>query len=136
MYVVAKVDAAWSFLEARRENQLNSLFNIRKHKLDEITRANYLIYSKINTQESYYNYNGLEQQENLAHSKNSFTKFHTMNESGQQGRRVLGPIGNFRPLELPTYDTQDVRSLVQARLQNKCSSLAKIPAKKLKTLNS
>lgn len=30
------------------------MFNVRKHKLDEITKANYAIYERINTQETHY----------------------------------------------------------------------------------
>lgn len=31
------------------------MYNIRKNKLDEITKNNYMIYERINQQQSYYN---------------------------------------------------------------------------------
>ena len=43
-------DNSWAFLEARRENRLNSLFNVRRNRLSSITKANKAIYDKINTQ--------------------------------------------------------------------------------------
>lgn len=38
----------------RKENHLNTQFNIRKNKLREITKTNKQIYQRLNTQKSFY----------------------------------------------------------------------------------
>jgi hypothetical protein len=43
-----------NFLFLRRENHLNSQFNVRKNKLKEITKANKQLYKRLNTQKSFY----------------------------------------------------------------------------------
>lgn len=42
------------FLYQRKENHLNTCFNIRKNKLKEITKVNKNIYQKLNSQKSIY----------------------------------------------------------------------------------
>ena len=42
------------FLHQRKENHLNTCFNIRKNKLKEISKANQQIYKRINSQNSLY----------------------------------------------------------------------------------
>ena len=41
-------------LYLRKENHLNSLFNIRKNKLKETSKQNIKLYQKINSQKSLY----------------------------------------------------------------------------------
>lgn len=41
-------------LSQRKENYLNTYFNIRKNKLKEITKENKKIYDRINSQQSLY----------------------------------------------------------------------------------
>lgn len=107
-------EKGWSFLEARKESQLNSLFNIRKQRLNHITKANLVIYEKINTQSSHYG-----------------TRFHTRGEEGSRDRfktvensrqdermrNILGPIGNFLPLTTSNncnYDLQVIERRLKA----------------------
>jgi len=42
------------FLYLRKENHLNTYFNVRKNKLKEMTKANKKLYQKINNQKSMY----------------------------------------------------------------------------------
>lgn len=42
------------FLFQRKENHLNTCFNIRKNKLQEITKVNKQIYKRLNSQKSLY----------------------------------------------------------------------------------
>ena len=43
------------FLYLRKENHLNTCFNIRKNKLKEMTRANKQLFQKLTSQKSIYN---------------------------------------------------------------------------------
>lgn len=43
-----------NFLFLRKENHLNTQFNLRKNKLKEITKANKQLYRRLNTQKSFY----------------------------------------------------------------------------------
>lgn len=43
-----------NFLFLRKENHLNTQFNLRKNKLKEITKANKQLYKRLNTQKSFY----------------------------------------------------------------------------------
>ena len=42
------------FLFMRKENHLNTQFNIRKNKLKEITQENKVLYQRLNSQKSLY----------------------------------------------------------------------------------
>lgn len=43
-----------NLLFLRKENHLNTQFNLRKNKLKEITKANKKLYKRLNTQKSFY----------------------------------------------------------------------------------
>lgn len=74
-----------NFLFLRKENHLNTHFNLRKNKLKEITKANKQLYKRLNTQKSFYSNSDLnksyestqEIKERLSQSKLS----HRMNSS-------------------------------------------------------
>jgi multidrug efflux pump subunit AcrB len=42
------------FLYMRKENHLNTCFNVRKNKLRELTKVNKQIYQRLNSQKSLY----------------------------------------------------------------------------------
>lgn len=55
------------------------MFNIRKHKLDEITKANYGIYERINTQSTHYPMKAHDHKDQVYKAPHS--RFYTIEES-------------------------------------------------------
>ena len=78
------------------------MFNIRKQKLNQITRANLAIHEKINNQPSHYGQKFHTKTENIASL--SRDKFKTIEESRkiEKFRSALGPISNFQGLAFPS----------------------------------
>lgn len=82
-----------NLLFMRKENHLNTQFNLRKNKLKEITKANKQLYRRLNTQKSFYSNSDLNKsyestqliKERLSHSKLS----HRMNSSRSSSRKSL-----------------------------------------------
>lgn len=82
-----------NFLFLRKENHLNTHFNIRKNKLKEITKANKNIYQRLNTQKSFYSNSDLNKsyestkqiKSRLSQSKLS----HRLNSSQSSSRKSL-----------------------------------------------
>ena len=88
----------YAFLEARKESQLNSMFNIRKNRLENITKANRLIHDKINEIESHY-------PQRRVRGKTTVLK--SLNDLGFKSkelmpcqREILGPISRFEELKV------------------------------------
>jgi hypothetical protein len=82
-----------NLLLMRRENHLNTQFNLRKNKLKEITKANKQLYRRLNTQKSFYSNSDLNKsyestqqiRERLSQSKLS----HRINSSRSSSRKSL-----------------------------------------------
>lgn len=95
-----------NFLFLRKENHLNTHFNIRKNKLKEITKANKNIYQRLNTQKSFYSNSDLNKsyestkqiKSRLSQSKLS----HRLNSSQSSSRKSLrqGLKGSKKEIKL------------------------------------
>ena len=79
-------------LEQRRENHLNTYFNIRKNNLKNITKENKQIYVRINSQKSLYSSRRLNTSSNsLTHSRTSNTSDNST-RSRKSISRVSRPV--------------------------------------------
>jgi hypothetical protein len=92
-----------NFLFLRKENHLNTQFNIRKNKLKEITKVNKQLYGRLNTQKSFYSNSDMnksyestkEIRERLSQSKLS----HRMNSSRSSSRKSLKTGANAKGIK-------------------------------------
>lgn len=112
------------FMCLRKENHLNSAFNIRKNKLKEITKANRQIYIKLNSQKSVYSSIDLNKsyqsikviKERLSQSKLS----HRSSLSRQSSRKSLNntkSLQGLRKKEAVPFEVK-VQNIAQADMKD------------------
>ena len=88
----------WAFLEARKESQLNSMFRVRKNRLEDITKANRLIHEKINEMESSYAQKRLRAGKTTVLGSLNDLQFKSKEIPCK--RDILGPISRFEGLKV------------------------------------
>jgi hypothetical protein len=102
---------SWNFLSARRANLLNTLFNIRKHKLEEIAKANLLLHQKIRDQATHYSGTNAPPPSPPKSKRTSRCKTLDHTERSGEKRKMLAPVPGFKVLAIDDQPRRRIHTL-------------------------